>query len=121
MGARTFFNASTTSGLTAGRVYYMASSTVWTVADNTGLGNAYEGFMGVSMGTNASSGFVIEGCIYMNNDPGGSVGDPVYLSTSGNLTVTVPTGTGDAIRLMGHKIATNVVYFRPSNDWIIRS
>ena len=80
------------------------------------------GFMAVATvnagGGNASDGMLTEGPIYMANAPGGTVGQPVYLSTeAGRLTSTQP-GSGKIVRVMGYLLSTNVVYFNPSPDWI---
>ena len=65
-----------------------------------------------------SDGMLLEGVVYMAVDPGGSAGEPVYLSTAaGRLTSTQP-GTGKIVRIMGYQISTNVVYFNPSPDYI---
>ena len=62
---------------------------------------------------------LFEGAIYVGTDPGGSVGDVCYLNTTaGTMTTTVPTGSGEVARICGYKIGTNMVYFRPSPDWI---
>jgi hypothetical protein len=48
-----------------------------------------------------------------------TIGAPVYLSTAGDtLTSTQPTGTADIVRVCGYAIATDEVYFNPSQDWI---
>ena len=106
-----------------GAVYYKQSAS-WVLADANGAASvAYTGFMGVKVTTTAyTTGFVIKGPVQLANDPGGNVGDPCYLSTTaGRLTTTAPNGSGEAVRLMGWKIGTNLVYFSPSNDWIIRT
>jgi hypothetical protein len=63
---------------------------------------------------------VIKGFVYLATDSGGSVGDPVYLhTTTGKLTNDVSGySAGDIVRIAGYKVATNVVYFDPSKDWI---
>ena len=67
---------------------------------------------------NAGDGMLIEGVVVLATDPGGNAGDPVYLSTAeGRLTTTQP-GSGKIVRVMGYKVATNTVYFKPSADWI---
>ena len=62
---------------------------------------------------------VIRGIVRTATDPGGSVGDVCYLSaTTGALTTTPVSTTGDISRVMGYKIGTNLVFFNPSQDWI---
>jgi len=52
-----------------------------------------------------------------------TVGAPVYVSrTPGGFTQSL-TGfvTGDYVRLVGHSIETNVLYFNPEPTWILIS
>ena len=76
--------------------------------------------MGVATTTNSNTGMVIRGIVYVGNDPGGSVGDVIYLSTSsGRLTNDISGfGAGDVARIMGYKVGTNLVFFDPSKDYI---
>ena len=65
------------------------------------------------------NGMVIKGFVYLATDPGGSVGDVVYLSETANeVTSTAPTTSTAVVRVCGYKVATNVIYFNPSQDWI---
>jgi hypothetical protein len=106
------------SGLTAGNVYMMGASG-WGTSSATASVGRYTGLMAVATGVTSGSGLLFEGAVYLGTDPGGSVGDVCYLSTtSGTLTTTVPTGAGNVARICGYKIGTNMVYFRPSPDWI---
>tara|TARA_R110002072_G_scaffold78626_3_gene182121 strand:- start:284 stop:1330 length:1047 start_codon:yes stop_codon:yes gene_type:complete len=78
------------------------------------------GLMGIR--TAIAGGILIRGMVYLATDPGGAQGDVVYLSATnaGELTTAVPTGTaGYVVRVMGYKVATNVVFFSPSKDWIV--
>jgi hypothetical protein len=51
-------------------------------------------------------------------------GKPLYISTTtGDVTETAPSGTGDVVRLIGHNIydaGTNtvIIRFQPDNTWI---
>ena len=115
------FNAETvtfySNTVVAGGVYYLGSS-AWTFSDADAVSTS-KGFMGVSTSTNSNTGMVIRGIVYVFADPGGSVGDVVYLSTAtGRLTTTAPTAAGDVVRIMGYKVGTNLVFFNPSNDWV---
>jgi len=108
-----------TSTPTAGSVYYLNSSGDWSNTDASAVATA-KGMLSVSVGTDSDvDGMVIKGFVYVGTDPGGSVGDVVYLSETANqLTTTAPT-TGSAIaRVCGYKVGTNIVYFDPSKDWI---
>ena len=48
-----------------------------------------------------------------------TIGRPVYLSTTNNtLTSTAPSASGNVVRIVGHAIAADEIYFNPSQDWI---
>ena len=115
INAETYTAYSTT--VIAGGIYYLGTS-AWTISDADAASSA-TGLMGVATSTNSNTGMVIRGVVGVFSDPGGSVGDVCYLSTtSGRLTTTAPTAAGDIVRVMGYKIGTNLVFFNPSNDWI---
>jgi len=107
------------SSVTAGKVYYLNSSDGWTVAASGSL-TAATGFLGVAPSTgNTSGGLVIRGFVYMNNNPGGSTGDKVYLADNGLITTTLPSTSTHFVRILGYKTAqTGVIYFNPSNEYI---
>jgi hypothetical protein len=66
-----------------------------------------------------ADGFITRGIVYVATDPGGSVGDLVYLSTINNrLTTTAPSANGNVVRIVGHKLGTNLIYFNPSTNWV---
>jgi len=51
---------------------------------------------------------------------GGAGGKTVYFdSVDGGLTTTVPTTSGYIVRIAGHCLDANTIYFNPSPDWII--
>lgn len=111
----TLHNSST---LQAGAVVYSGASS-WAYANATSAGAASYGFMGVTKTTSTGDGLVTRGIVYVSQDPGGSVGDVVYLSTSnGRLSTTAPSADGNIVRVMGHKVGTNLVYFNPSTNWV---
>lgn len=111
-----FFGTGVTS---AGRLIYLSSTGAWGGADASAASTA-KGMISVAVGTNPSTdGVVIRGFVYLTVDAGGNVGDPVYLSeTGGAVTTTAPTTSGAVVRVMGYKVATNIIYFNPSQDWI---
>jgi hypothetical protein len=108
-----------TSTPTAGSVYYLNSSANWANTDASAVATA-KGMLAVSAGTDSDvDGMVIKGFVYVGTDPGGSVGDVVYLSETANqLTTTAPTTASAVVRVCGYKVGTNIVYFDPSKDWI---
>jgi len=107
-----------TSNLLQGRVFYK-TTTSWGAANATSAGLAAYGFLGISKGGNMADGFITRGIVYVATDPGGSIGDLVYLSTTNNtLTTTAPSANGNVVRVVGHKVGTNLVYFNPSTNWV---
>jgi len=108
-----------TSTPTAGSVYYLDSSGNWANTDASAVATA-KGMLSVSAGADSDvDGMVIKGFVYVGTDPGGSVGDVVYLSETANqLTTTAPTTASAVVRVCGYKVGTNIVYFDPSKDWI---
>lgn len=111
-----FFGTGVTS---AGKLIYLSSTGAWGGADASAASTA-KGMISVAVDTNPSTdGVVIRGFVYLTNDAGGNVGDPVYLSETGGLvTTTAPTTSGAVVRVMGYKVATNIIYFNPSQDWL---
>ena len=100
-------------------MYYLDSSGNWANTDASAASTA-KGMLSVSAGTDSDvDGMVIKGFVYVGTDPGGSVGDVVYLSETANqLTTTAPTTALAVVRVCGYKVGTNIVYFDPSKDWI---
>jgi hypothetical protein len=108
-----------TSTPTAGSVYYLDSSGNWANTDASAVATA-KGMLSVSAGADSDvDGMVIKGFVYVGTDPGGNVGDVVYLSETANqLTTTAPTTATAVVRVCRYKVGTNIVYFDPSKDWI---
>ena len=48
------------------------------------------------------------------------IGSQVYISpeVSGTYTTTIPSGSGQYVRVLGHAIDENIIYFNPSKDFI---
>ena len=104
--------------LLAGATVYSGASS-WAYANATSAGAASYGFMGVTKSTSTGDGIVTRGVVCVSVDPGGSIGDVVYLNTAdGRLTTTAPSADGNVVRIMGHKLGTNLVYFNPSTNWV---
>jgi len=114
-------NVSGSFSTTAGRMYYLNSSSSWTGADKDDE-PAADGFLVVATGTNATDGMLIRGLIRVGAGAIGgtpAIGDKLYLSDGGVFTSdTSGFGTGDFVRAVGHYVATNVVYFNPSQEYI---
>ena len=50
----------------------------------------------------------------------GVAGDVLYLESgsTGAMTATPPSASGDIVRVMGYNLGSNRVYFNPSQDWL---
>ena len=103
----------------AGKCYYIRSNGSWLLASATSVGESSVNLLVMATSTNASTGLVTRGVVFLATDPGGSVGGVVYLSTtSGDFTSTPVSSTGNVNRVVGYKLATNIIMFNPSQDWI---
>jgi hypothetical protein len=102
---------------TPGTVYYLNNLGNLSVPSNSSilLGGARKLFL--SLSTQASDGLLSRGFVYLSSDPGGNIGNPVYLGTSGAITSTAPTASGSIVRVLGYKFDTNIIYFDPSKEW----
>tara|TARA_R110000868_G_scaffold271022_3_gene530481 strand:+ start:722 stop:2515 length:1794 start_codon:yes stop_codon:yes gene_type:complete len=104
---------------------YMTSSSTWalTDADAIGTGGNTLVMMAGEAGTNGNPLRVIEPGSWVRNDAWNwTVGGVLYLdtATAGGLTQTVPSGTDDVVKIVGHAVSADVIYFNPSVNWIIR-
>ena len=109
----------TGTGLTAGRVYYLNTSLVWTPADADAAADA-TGMLAIALGTAVSDGMLVRGYA-RNTGYTFTDGQILYLSiSSGTFTATAPSGAGDIVRICGYQIsaANDIIYFNPSNDWV---
>jgi hypothetical protein len=107
-----------TSSVNAGYFYYLNQQSGWSGASALSNTRAAYGLICMATGSNVSDGMASKGVFYTATDPGGYAGDPVYLSAStGRLTSTAPSSTGNVVRVMGHKVGTNLVYFDPDKYW----
>ena len=106
------------ASVTVGTAYYWNGD--WAAADNTAVGTS-TGMIAVATDTGTAVNMMKDGIIQLAANPAGaSAGDVLYVGTSGALTITAPTGGGDIVRVAGYTIdAAGLIYFDPSNDWIV--
>lgn len=103
----------------AGECYYLRSTGAWVSVGATALSGGGSGILGIPTSTSLATGLLTRGIVYLATDPGGSIGDVVYLSTTaGDLSTTPVSSTGNVSRVVGYKLATNIIMFNPSQDWI---
>lgn len=104
---------------------YLTSSSTWALTDADAIGTAGNVLimMAGAAGTNGNALRVIEPGSWVRNDAWNwTVGGVLYLDTAtpGGMTQTVPSGTDDAVKIVGHAVSADVIYFNPSPNWIIR-
>ena len=108
------------SALTAGKVYYgYASMTAmyWAQASQSSATSA-KSFLAMSIGTDADvDGMLLSGVFYSSSH-GFTIGTALYLSTSGNLTNTIPSTSNYYARVCGYALDANHIYFNPDNTWV---
>ena len=103
---------------TAGKVYTFSSGT-WVEVDANDEAKT-KGLLGMALGANSTTnGMLVHGVGYLNHDPG-SAGDILYVSHSatGQISSAQPSDSADFVRVVGHCLANNKVFFSPSQDYI---
>ena len=70
-----------------------------------------------------NDGILIRGYICTANFSNFTEGDKIYVSTtSGGITSTAPTGTGDTVRIIGYSKGNDngdmTIYFNPDNSFV---
>ena len=104
-------------GITVGTVYMWDSSEQWGTANAGAVGTA-SGLMGIATATASAPDVLVSGIIQVAAAPG-AAGDVLYLDIiNGTLTNAAPTGSGEIVRVMGHNLGGNRIYFNPSSDWL---
>ena len=111
--------------LAVGDVCYLGSAGKWLlvdgILDGTDTGFSKQLGMCVLAGNDTDpTEMLVNGKIRSATLPALTVGAPVYLSdTAGDLIVTQPSTTNFAIRVVGHGITAEDLYFNPSPDYIV--
>ena len=107
---------------TQGELCYLKSDGEWAAADADATGTAGGVLLALALGTDPDvDGMLLRGMFTLDHDPG-TIGDELYVSTTaGDITGTVPTGSGDIVRVVGYCLdSTNgQIWFNPSNDFIV--
>jgi hypothetical protein len=79
--------------------------------------------MVVSAGTDGNAcKILLHGTIRADaNFPALTIGAPVYASTAGDVVVTQPATTDHVIRIIGHALTADELFFNPGNAWITKT
>ena len=129
------YSPGSSSNLTVGQIYYLATTGQWDKADADTVGKGATQLLGVGLGNPQTTGVFMEGFIQIPsseilNVPGSGAVDglPLYVSTTdGHFDFTAPSGSADYVRIVGYAVDdfteesnTDVlVYFCPSKDHIL--
>jgi hypothetical protein len=95
---------------------YQWVTNAWVVTIDTN-GNCTK-MLGIAIGTNSSiNGMLVNGDLTVTNT-NLSPGSPIYVSSaSGEWGHTIPTNSGEIIRIIGYAIETNKIHFSPDGIW----
>ena len=100
---------------TVGKVYYYAgTNNYWILGNNTTLAGT-TGVLGIACTGNK---LLIRG--YYRTSQTFTAGEELWFNSTGTITGTQPSG-GNYARLIGHAISANIVYFNPSQEYILTS
>ena len=130
VGSDHALNGTTLSGTTLGTAQgtavvqgsltYLSTGGRWEKTDSDALATSF-GMLAIQAGEDQTEQLLVNGLYNLSYDPGGSRGDPLYISgTVGLITSTAPTGTGDIVRIVGYKMHADngLIYFNPDQTWV---
>ena len=106
-----------------GGMYYLKQDGTWALTQANAVGTS-TGSIAIAVGTTPSTdGMCLRGFINPFTDPGAGRGNPVYMSdtAAGRMLATPPSSGGDIVRIIGYQYGTDLIYFNPSNDYIIHA
>jgi len=113
----------------------LASDGKWYTASIDSTSNTAKGMIGISFNVGGRDCVLLEGDLTVTNTTPGTYecpsvaslghGKPIYLSSSLEATTTIPTTSGQYIRILGHAYHQNgsdsnlwIMHFRPDHTWI---
>ena len=107
--------------ITVGKVVYWTSGGAWSKT-RANAESTSKGLLGIAGAgtTNAADGIVLFGFV-KSSSHGFTVGAPLYLSdsaTTGLMTNTPPSDSGDVVRVVGYAVDSNVIYFNPDPTYV---
>ena len=98
---------------------YANTSSGWVGTTATSVSTLSTGLIAMATTSASGDGMVTRGLVSLAVDPGGQIGDVVYLDTTSGRTTTTPvSASGNVSRVIGYKVATKIIYLNPSQDWI---
>tara|TARA_Y100000310_G_scaffold308508_1_gene351672 strand:+ start:481 stop:996 length:516 start_codon:yes stop_codon:yes gene_type:complete len=118
---------STHSSVAKGHLVYLDSAKEWKRASAGDSTAPSKSLIGIATSTAPhTDGTLTHGLYSLNTSHvSGSVGvftngAQIYMSpeTSGSFTTTIPSGSGEIVRVVGHAVDASIIYFAPSPDYI---
>ena len=121
-------NGHSTNTFTAGAtitimdLVYMGGASKWLLTDADAAATA-TGMLAISLEskTDTQAMSVALPCSFVRDDTWAwTPGATLYIDTvtPGAITATAPSGTTDIVRVVGHAVTADVIYFNPSNSWV---
>lgn len=104
--------------------YFAAADSRWELADSDAASTSGEVLLGVCVLAAASDGsatrLLLHGTVRADAVfPSLTISAPVYVgTTAGDIQVAQPSGTDDVIRVIGHGVTADILYFNPSGSYI---
>lgn len=107
------------AGATIAGYMYAFTTTGWQGTNASTVTQKSTGLVAMATTTLSGDGMVTRGVVQLAVDPGGNVGDVVYMDTTdGRTTTTAPSSSSEVVRVIGYKVASAVIYLNPSQDWV---
>jgi hypothetical protein len=116
-------------GVSQHTLVYLDSSSNWQTLTASVTGSGDSSMIGITISTSPQADGVLSRGMYrlpttlLSSSSGtGSldIGQQVFASpiTNGGYTTVSPTGSGNIVRVVGHSISSEIVFFNPSPDFI---
>jgi hypothetical protein len=109
----------------AGGLYFLNAVGTWELTNANSINLGASASLAVAVGTNSTtSGMCIRGFVNPFTDPSDApIGGQVFMSDNaqGRITGSAPSDTGDIVRVVGYRYGVDLVYFNPSNDFIVHA
>lgn len=115
------FNAGAT--ITVMDLVYMGGSSKWLLTDADAAATAGGVMLAISLESKTDTQAMkvaLSGTFVRDDTWNWTPGAVLYIDTAtpGAIVATAPSGTDDVIRVVGHAVTADVIFFNPSNDYI---
>ena len=114
------FNAGAT--ITVMDLVYMASDGEWALTDADAASTA-TGMLAISLESKTDGNAMkvaLTGSFVRDDTWAWTPGAILYVDTAtpGAITATAPSGSADIVRVVGHAVSADVIFFNPSGSWV---